>query len=217
MDIGVLTVVTALLVALTVRAVVRAARAERYLDKRLASAWWAGALIATTLFAGFVEVGHHQRQALASQALQDLTGNPHARADCQRLTESFLSVSAYDGFVYHDNSDVALFKYHICKDLASYASGGHADPTDDQIAAVHLIAHEANHIMLIWNEAEAECNAVQQSHVVAEFLGATSAQARRLQALYYVRIYPFVRADYSSGECREGGAMDLNPDRTEFP
>jgi len=63
----------------------------------------------------------------------------------------------------------------------------------------------------------AECRAVQLSYLVAEKLGATEAQARALQARYFAEIYPNLRDGYVSSDCREGGALDIFPDRTEFP
>lgn len=217
MDVGVLTGVAVLLTAAAVRAIVSAARKRGEWLGRRGRSWWAVTLVLATLVAWYVEVGHHQRQQLASEALQVLSRNPDARAECQRFTEAIFNLSQYDGFVYHDNPDVAVLRREVCADLSSYARGGHANPTHEQIAAVHLIAHESMHIEGVWNEAEAECIAVQQSHLVAEFLGASPEQARVLQARYFERLYPYMRTDYRSPECREGGDLDLFPDRTEFP
>ncbi len=217
MDIGVLTVVTVLLAGLAVRAAVRAVRLRADADGRTLRAWWAAILIAITLVALAFEVGHHQRQHLVTVAMSAVTDNPRARADCERFTEALFNLSQYDGYVYQDNSDVALYKRHVCIDLASYASSSHRNPSLEQIAAVHLVAHETMHVNGFWNEAEAECRAAQLSHLVAEQLGATAAQARELQARYFAELYPRNRSDYISGECREGGRLDIHPERTEFP
>ncbi len=58
---------------------------------------------------------------------------------------------------------------------------------------------------------------MQLNHLVAERLGATPEQARELQGRYYADYYPNQRSEYVSGECREGGEVDINPDRAEFP
>lgn len=217
MDIGVLTITTAVLSALAIGAAARMWGSRHVEYGRVGRAWWAGTLAMLALVALYVEAGHHQRQELASEAMRDLIDNPAARADCQRLTSELFDLSPYDGFVYWDNSDVAKYKRHICKDLASYATGGQASPSDDEVAAVHLVAHETMHVAGLRSEAETECHAVQLSHQVAEFLGSTPEQARALQARYFADVYPRLRSDYRSSECREGGEYDIHPDRTEFP
>jgi len=216
LDIGVLTFVTVGLLALAVHATVRAVRRRQWEGAR-GRAWWAGILIASTLVALWFEVGHDRQQLLATEAMSAVTDNPHARADCRRFTQTFLSLGEYDGYVYRDNSTVALYTNDSCKALASYAASSKEHPTLAQIRAVHLIAHETMHVNGYWSESVAECRAVQLSYLVAEKLGATEAQARALQARYFAEIYPNLRDGYVSSDCREGGALDIFPDRTEFP
>jgi hypothetical protein len=217
MDIGVLTVVTLALAALATHASIRAVRGRHRPDGRTLRAWWAGLLLVATIAAGSVEANHHQRQALVTQGMRAVTDNPEARANCERFSESLFNLSQFDGYVYQATSDVANYKRASCIDLASYARGSKSQPTLDQVAAVHLVAHETMHVNGVWNEAEAECTAAQLSHLVAEELGATPAQARELQARYFAEIYPNLRPNYVSAECREGGELDIFPERTEFP
>lgn len=217
MDIGVLTVVTAVLAVLAVLTSTRMWGARHDTDGRTWRAWSAGTMVTLALVAWFFEASHHQRQQLATEAMRAFTENPRAEADCQRLTSEMLDLSQHDGFVYWDNVDVAVYDRHVCKDLAGYATGGQRDPSEDQMVAVHLIAHELMHVMGIRVESEAECHAVQRSHEVAQFLGATPEQARQLQVHYFANVYPRLRNDYRSAECRDGGTLDLYLDRTEFP
>lgn len=217
MDIGVLTVVTALLAAASVHALWKWAQERDDINSRGPRALWAGVVIVLTLVAGFYEYGHHQRQDLATRAMSAVTDNPRAHANCERLTESFFNLSQFDGFVYYADTDVAHYKRKSCRDLAAYASSSHFNPSLEQVAAVHLIAHEVAHINGYWVEAEAECWAVQNNHLVAQELGATPEQARALQARYFTEIYPLTRSDYRSGKCTAGGEFDANPDRAEFP
>lgn len=216
MDIGFLTFVCVALLVLAVRATIRAARRWGWEGSR-GRVWWAAILIASTLVALYFEVGHDRQQVLATQAMHAVTDNPNARADCRRVSESFLSLGEYDGYVKQDNSDVAAIANHSCRALASYASSNKDHPSLAQIAAVHLIAHETEHTEGYWSEAEAECRAAQLNYLVAEELGATEKQARALQRAYFIQIYPTLREDYISGECREGGALDIFPERSEFP
>lgn len=216
MDIGVLTVVTVGLLVLAVRATVRAIRRRQW-EGATGRAWWAAVLIASTLVALYFEVGHHRQERLATYAMSAVTDNPNARADCRRFTQNFLSLGGYDGYVYQDTSDIAHYTNDSCRSLASYASSSMRNPSLDQIAAVHLIGHETMHVNGYWAEAEAECRAVQLNHLIALKLGATEAQARSLQRRYFAEIYPYLKEGYPSNECREGGALDIFPERTQFP
>ena len=92
----------------------------------------------------------------------------------------------------------------MCHNLWNYAHGGQARPTDGEIVAVHIVAHETMHINGITSEAVAECRAVQLNHLVAEALGATPDEARALQRRYFVDFYPHQQADYVSQELRRG-------------
>ena len=217
MDIGALTLVVVGLAVAATHAVVRAVRKRDDVVGRKNRARWAAVLILGLAIALYVEVSHHQRQHLATVAMSAVTDNPNARADCERLTQSLLSTRQYTGYVYQATPDVALYKIQVCKDIAAYAAGDQGDPSVDQVASVHLIAHETMHVNGIWSEAEAECKAAQLDYLVAEKLGATPAQARDLQARYFAVLYRYNRSDYISGECREGGAYDIFPERTEFP
>ena len=68
---------------------------------------------------------------------------------------------------------MAHYTNDSCKALASYAASSKDNPSLDQVAAVHLIAHETMHVNGYWSESEAECRAAQLNYLVAEKLGAT--------------------------------------------
>ena len=163
------------------------------------------------------EVAHHQRQQLATEALGVVSDVEGLSADCERYTEELFNIHQYQGYVYYDGSNVAHLKRNLCRSLWDYAHGGQANATVEQILAVHIVAHEAEHINGVRIEAAAECSAVQLNHLVAEKLGATPEQARELQRRYFVEQYPNLRSEYRSGGCHEAGDLDIFPDRTEFP
>jgi len=216
MDVGVLTFVTAVLLLLALRATVRAIN-QRHLYASRGRAIWATILVVLTLVAGWFEVGHHRQVSLVSQGMSALTSNPEARADCQRFSEAFFNLGTYDGFVYWDDPYTAIFANGSCRDVLRYATSNKSNPTLEQIMAVHLIAHETMHVEGHRTEADAECRAVQLNHLVAMKLGATEGQARYLQKRYFDEVYPRMRSDYTSDQCREGGEYDLFPERTTFP
>jgi hypothetical protein len=217
MDIGVLTIVAASLAATTLAAWYRVVTRRYETDGRGYRSVVAGVLTVVAFIAGYVEVAHHLRQQLATEALGVLSDVEGISADCERFTEELFNISQYQGYVYWDGSNVAHLRRGVCRNLWNYAHGGQANPTEGQILAVHVVGHEAMHINGIREEAIAECLAVQLNHVIAEDLGATPVQARELQRRYYVEYYPRQRGDYVSSECSEGGDLDIYPSRTEFP
>ncbi len=217
MDIGVLTVFAA---AVTVAAIVAVYRVIVRLDEpreRVLRTVVAVVLSIAAFVAWSVEVAHHQRQQLATEALGVLSDIEGLSANCERYTEELFNVRQYQGYVYYDGSNVAHLRRNLCHSLWDYAHGGQANPTEEEILAVHVVGHEAQHINGITGEAVAECNAVQLNYLIAEELGATPEQARELQRVYFEDYYPHLRSNYVSSECREGGNLDIFPDRTEFP
>ena len=217
MDIGVLTVVAAALAALSLRAWYRVLTRGGATGGSGSGAAFAVVLSIVAFTAGYFEVAHHQRQQLATEALGVLSDVEGVGANCERYSEELFNLSQYQGYVYYDGSNVAHLRRNICHDLWDYAHGGQANPSEGQILAVHIVGHETMHINNIREEAVAECTAVQLNHLIAEELGATPDEARELQRRYFAEDYPRQRSNYISGECREGGDLDMNPDRKEFP
>ncbi len=217
MDIGVLTVVATAIAAWALVAVYKVITRLDDRDGRAYRAAVAGVLAITAIAAWSVEIAHHQRQQLATEALEVLSDVDGLSANCERLSEEIFNVRQYQGYVYYDGSNVAHLRRDLCHNLWDYAHGGQANPSEDQMLAVHVVAHEAQHINGVRSESVAECSAVQLNYLVAEKLGATPEQARALQKRYFEDYYPHLHSNYVSGECREGGKLDIFPDRTEFP
>jgi hypothetical protein len=217
MDIGVLTVVATALAAWALVAVYRVIIRLGEPDGRVFRALVAGVLSVTAFTAWSFEVAHHQRQQLATEALGVLSNVQGVSADCERYTEELFNLSQFQGYVYYDGSNVAHLRRNVCHGLWDYAHGGQANPSEEEILAVQIVAHEAQHINGTRIESTAECSAVQLNYLVAEKLGATPEQARALQRRYFTDYYPRMASDYVSGACSAGGALDIFPDRTEFP
>jgi hypothetical protein len=81
---------------------------------------------------------------------------------------------------------------------------------------VDTLAHESMHRRGFRTEAVAECYAVQLAYSTATALGADRSYASRIarQAWATYRAHP---GEYLSGECRDGGKLDLNPRRSSWP
>jgi hypothetical protein len=101
-----------------------------------------------------------------------------------------------------------------CRSLAMLAySPWHRFPhaSWSQIAAPHVLAHEAAHLGDAGpSEARAECDAVQTTERAAELLGAAPAYARWMARLDWERLYPRLSDSYRSEDCVPGGPLDLH-------
>jgi hypothetical protein len=83
--------------------------------------------------------------------------------------------------------------------------------------ALAAFAHELEHLRGIDDEARAECYSHQNLAAVAEALGASRDEARRLRRVAWRKFYPPSDPDYASAECMNGGRLDLHPRRSHWP
>jgi hypothetical protein len=83
--------------------------------------------------------------------------------------------------------------------------------------AVLVLAHEAQHAAGVYNEAKAECYAVQHVRRMAGLLGMNASYGALLEDFTWTRIYPLEPPGYSSPECRPGGALDLRKGVSAWP
>jgi hypothetical protein len=102
----------------------------------------------------------------------------------------------------------------VCSSLAILAySPSHRfpDATWNQIAAPHILAHEAAHLGAAGpSESRAECDAVQTTEHAADLLGAAPYYARWMARLDWEHLYPGLPDSYRSPDCAPGGALDLH-------
>lgn len=107
----------------------------------------------------------------------------------------------------------------ICLDLYRLAF-------DDEVRgsqtgrAIAVFAHEAWHLRGVSDEGTTECYAVQSGVEVGQRLGLSEETARQLmrQQLTENALRAGGSVEYRvPPECRDGGRLDLDPDRTRFP
>lgn len=117
-------------------------------------------------------------------------------------------------------SDVQLSP-EICQALTRFAYGPprlrRARPSPDTALAIVVFAHEIGHTIVGSNEAATECWAVQRAKTVARVLGASAKAAAAVGRVYLREHYPYLPHDYRSRECRDGGALDLDPEASAWP
>lgn len=213
-DIGVLTVVVALLAAWFARRALLLHRAWGP-DRPWAAGVLVLALVLLVTATGF-EARHQWVQARATGVVQAVSGVPGSSARCQRFTADLVDVSAYSGFVSYD-SVVAELRRSVCHDLAGWVLTGSGPASPDQVRAVHVLVHEAMHVAGEFSEGRAECTAMQHDAAAAELLGASAQDAAALASAYYADVYPLLRDDYRSGDCAPDAAGDLTPGDGRFP
>lgn len=194
MDIGTLTVTVAVTALLAVRAAVRVVRRRAAFPALGVAALvlW----VALTAVGGWFEVRHHDAQARATTATRLASGDPDARVECRRAGVDWTDLSGTLGMVRYDDPRTARLRASTCAALGSWLWGDKAEPTLDQVVAVHVVSHEAQHVAGVWAEAEAECRAMRWDVAVAEELGATAAEAEALAARYASEVYPHQRDQY---------------------
>jgi hypothetical protein len=83
--------------------------------------------------------------------------------------------------------------------------------------SVKALAHEAQHLRGIENEAKAECYGLQTMREVGNGLGLGDEHAQSLADYAWLYIYPRARGDYWSDDCRDGGELDLRADSSVWP
>lgn len=170
-----------------------------------------GALV---LSLGYLEWDFQASQSLVSNATRAISPSS-AGVECQRFGAAWTYTGAELGHVMFDENGVAdttaFISYDTCNHLVSYLRSNRNNPTRDQVIAVHVVSHEANHLLGEFDEAVTDCRAMQNDAMTARRLGATPAQARKLALAYWISVYPDMPDAYRSTKCREGGPLDKTP------
>lgn len=89
--------------------------------------------------------------------------------------------------------------------------------TEESAFAVESLAHEIQHARGVESEAEADCYGYQSIAMLARKLGLHARQGHFLAVVAWETFYDPHDPAYGSAECREGGALDLHPERSDWP
>jgi hypothetical protein len=115
--------------------------------------------------------------------------------------------------------ELAYLTPERCLDLYRLAFKGEARASHTG-RALAVLAHEAWHLRGVSDEGTTECYALQTGVEIGQRLGLSAEAARRLMRRQLVDntlrigISPAYRV---SPDCRDGGALDLNPTSARFP
>jgi hypothetical protein len=102
-----------------------------------------------------------------------------------------------------------------------YAAAALCDPAVNwSLQSMQVVAHESYHAYGISSESDTDCYAFQAVYDVALMLGVPSDAAHAL-ARYHLAHYDIIRGappEYQlTGDCRDGGRLDLRPTQTGWP
>jgi hypothetical protein len=179
-----------------------------------------GLVLVPALLLSFWESEDHGADVAMSRAASALSGRP-VHVTCQRLTGTFVDAGAELGYVQWGPDgkpvDETVLKYDTCQHLYDWMGSDKQDPSLDEVIAVHVLAHESEHLAGVPDESVAECYSVQTTAETAELLGASTEQARALARRYWLDVYPRMPDGYRTDECKDGGPLDLQPDSAEWP
>lgn len=158
-------------------------------------------LIPTLMLLG-AEVRWQSYESTATMIVKDVSKNPKGQAQCQRFSEAFLDAGvATKGEVFYAEPNTAKLKYQTCQDFIAWLNSDKEHPTLEQILAVEVVVHEAEHVSGDFNEASAECKAMKALPDIALKLGATEPQAQLLAKLYREQVHPMLADKYQNGTC----------------
>jgi hypothetical protein len=179
-----------------------------------------------------------RREAAAQEArfgaiASEIAGRP-VEVRCQGRFSAAFDVTAESGTVEFDAggrpADWTDLKRGICLALDRFVHehreekfGCVHDPLAcdlsvlKSIHALETLAHEAWHLAGHAGEATAQCYAMQRIAFVAAALGAPTEQGVALARAAFAVLYPQMPEEYRSGECRDGGSLDLSRASSIFP
>ena len=178
-------------------------------------------MVVGLLVAGAVEVRHRSMEARYSAAVSTLLDRKDTFVVCERLSGTMFNAWNRAGYVEWtlDGSKPsrADLTWDTCRDLRAWEDETHVAGNPEQVIALHVLTHEAMHLDGHYDEATAECLAMQADAEMARLLGATAARAQELADTYARDMYPRMREGYTSPDCVQGGPMDATPNDDVWP
>jgi hypothetical protein len=174
-----------------------------------------------------------QRDETALGRIASVIAGRGVTVECAGAFATLTDVSSRDGSVEFgpDNTpaDEAKLSGATCARLRSFLAGDvpgleclavEADCSEEAeraAVAVNVLSHEAWHLRGVRNEAAAQCYALQTNADTALQLGASPDEAAAIASWVDRRVQPALPSEYRTSECRDGGPLDLQPERTAWP
>lgn len=150
-----------------------------------------------------------------TSATRELTGLDDISVVCQGFAREFrLDNHAGEAYIAEGRAEL---RGNVCDDLREWINSDKHTPSREQIFALHVLSHEAIHLVGVRHEATTDCYALQYNDRLAELLGATPTQAAAVAQRVYDEIYAHTRGEYRSPNCRPDDKLDLTPGDGLFP
>ena len=195
------------------------------------------ALVAVFLALVGVAAVRHERGRRLEHRLAAVAGTIAGRpvhVHCQGVVGEALDVGSEAGTVDFDArgrpADRTALKRSVCRALARFPHDVRTSAfdcmvhdlpcgrrIDEEAYSVHVLAHESWHLRGFEDEATAECLALQTTADTAERLGADVLRAAAVARFALEHVYPRMPDEYRSGDCRDGGRLDLRPSLAAWP
>ncbi|MGH3022129.1 MAG: hypothetical protein ACRDNI_00605 [Gaiellaceae bacterium] len=188
-------------------------------------------LAAVAVYLGPYRNGLQEEEALARIA--SVIAGREVRVDCPGTLAALTEVSAHDGSVRFQPDgrpgDEAKLSSKTCARLKSILAGevsglgclAHETRCGEEVervaVAVNVLSHEAWHLRGERSEAAAQCYALQSNEDTALRLGASPAEAQAVALFVLRHVQPALPPEYRTSDCRDGGPLDLDPERTAWP
>jgi hypothetical protein len=188
-------------------------------------------VLATVLGFGAFERRREDEDRLAKIA--SLIARRDVRIDCPGTLARLSDVTAHDGSVEFSPdglpADVAKLSSGTCSQLRRLLHGQVAgvgclavaphcsEDAERAAVAVNVLSHEAWHLAGERDEAIAQCYALQTNADTAMRLGTSPEEARVIATFVFRHVQPALPPEYRTYECRDGGPLDLNPERSGWP
>jgi hypothetical protein len=155
-----------------------------------------------------------------ARAVRPVLAGRDAGFGCERVLHGFFSSKGRPGHVWFDASGrperEAFLSSSTCSGVKDYLR----DPAAaglEQVTAVHIVTHEAEHLAGVRAEDVAECRAIQADAAVLVALGASAQEARAQARSYLAGVYPRLSGEYVSADCVDGGRLDQSPGDGRWP
>lgn len=152
----------------------------------------------------------------ATSALREYTGLSDVYVKCDSwLGRVFFPYS--EGYVSFENgapSKVARLQSSQCHQLRWFWLFGRDSQgvPASQLEAIHVLAHEAEHLKGTMDESVAECDSMRSTGYMAALLGGNLEAAKDLPLRYLTDVYPRMPKNYQSSACAISLARDLGLD-----
>lgn len=146
-------------------------------------------------------------ERLLSATARQLAENHPAKVHCNTLFDTLFDEEARVMGHADPKTGYIVIQYPLCSTLMDYLKHPYR-ASMDEIISLHILTHESMHTRGEYDEAKAECQAVQRNFRTAKLLGVPDSTAKQNALEYYKKHYLMRSDSYFSKECAPGKAMD---------